>query len=184
MLLAESGRRSERMREPILVKRYAGSRLYDTSKARYVTVEELREWRNRRIAFEVREPDGRGRVRPSAGLTGPREAETNGNAAAPPAANRLRAAARSGQETRETAEIGLFDTGLWVLASSPRSSGSMCRFAARLQQSSSRLCCLLWSAPPRPRAFRLRSVAWFSAARRVGAECARRDRATDVDQDP
>jgi hypothetical protein len=102
----------------------------------------------------------------------------------PTCANRLRAAARSGQETRETAEIGLFDTGLWVLASSPRSSGSMCRSAARLQQSSSRLCCLLWSAPPRPRAFRLRSVAWFSAARRVGAECARRDRATDVDQDP
>ena len=45
------------MREPILVKRYAGSRLYDTSKARYVTVEDLREWRNRRIAFEVREAE-------------------------------------------------------------------------------------------------------------------------------
>jgi hypothetical protein len=37
------------MREPILVKRYAGSRLYDTSKARSVTVEELREWRNQRV---------------------------------------------------------------------------------------------------------------------------------------
>ena len=45
------------MREPILVKRYAGSRLYDTSKARYVTIEELREWRNRGIAFEVREAE-------------------------------------------------------------------------------------------------------------------------------
>ena len=45
------------MQEPILVKRYAGSRLYDTSKARYVTVEELREWRERGIIFEVREAD-------------------------------------------------------------------------------------------------------------------------------
>jgi polyhydroxyalkanoate synthesis regulator protein len=45
------------MREPILVKRYAGSRFYDTSKARYVTIEELREWRNRGIAFEVREAE-------------------------------------------------------------------------------------------------------------------------------
>jgi polyhydroxyalkanoate synthesis regulator protein len=45
------------MREPILVKRYAGSRLYDTSKARYVTIEELREWRYRQIAFEVREAE-------------------------------------------------------------------------------------------------------------------------------
>ena len=45
------------MREPILVKRYAGSRLYDTSKARYVTIEELREWRSRGIALEVREAE-------------------------------------------------------------------------------------------------------------------------------
>jgi polyhydroxyalkanoate synthesis regulator protein len=45
------------MREPILVKRYAGSRLYDTSKARYVNVGEIREWRNRGIAFEVREAE-------------------------------------------------------------------------------------------------------------------------------
>ena len=28
--------------EPILVKRYGGNRLYDTTKARYVTVDELR----------------------------------------------------------------------------------------------------------------------------------------------
>jgi polyhydroxyalkanoate synthesis regulator protein len=41
----------------MLVKRYAGSRLYDMSKARYVTVDELREWRNRGIAFEVREAE-------------------------------------------------------------------------------------------------------------------------------
>jgi polyhydroxyalkanoate synthesis regulator protein len=45
------------MREPILLKRYAGTGLYDTSKARYVTIEELREWRNRGIAFEVREAE-------------------------------------------------------------------------------------------------------------------------------
>ena len=45
------------MREPILVKRYAGSWLYDTSNARYVTIEDLRKWRNRGIAFEVREAE-------------------------------------------------------------------------------------------------------------------------------
>jgi polyhydroxyalkanoate synthesis regulator protein len=45
------------MREPILVKIYAGTRLYDTANARYVTVEELREWRARGIHFEVREAD-------------------------------------------------------------------------------------------------------------------------------
>jgi polyhydroxyalkanoate synthesis regulator protein len=45
------------MRELILVKRYAASRLYDTARARYVTVEDLREWRERGIAFEVREAE-------------------------------------------------------------------------------------------------------------------------------
>ena len=30
---------------------------HNTSKARYVTIEELREWRNRGIAFEVREAE-------------------------------------------------------------------------------------------------------------------------------
>ena len=45
------------MREPILVKRYSRSRLYDTAEARYVTVKELREWRARDIPFEVREAD-------------------------------------------------------------------------------------------------------------------------------
>ena len=43
------------MRQPILVKRYARSRLYDTMNARYVTVEELRQWLGRGIAFEVRD---------------------------------------------------------------------------------------------------------------------------------
>ena len=52
-----SGKADRAMREPILVKRYAGSRLYDTAKARYVTVEELRGWRTRGIHFEVREAE-------------------------------------------------------------------------------------------------------------------------------
>lgn len=43
------------MRKPILIKRYAGSRLYDTTDARYMTVEELRNWRKRGIVFEVRD---------------------------------------------------------------------------------------------------------------------------------
>jgi polyhydroxyalkanoate synthesis regulator protein len=41
--------------EPILVKRYALSRLYDTAGRRYVTVDELREWRARGLAFLVRD---------------------------------------------------------------------------------------------------------------------------------
>ena len=45
------------MREPILVKRYAGSRLYDAVQARYVMVEQLRDWRVRGIAFIVREAE-------------------------------------------------------------------------------------------------------------------------------
>jgi polyhydroxyalkanoate synthesis regulator protein len=49
--------RSETVREPILIKRYAGSRLYDTSKARYVSTDELRDWRERGIAFEVRDAE-------------------------------------------------------------------------------------------------------------------------------
>jgi polyhydroxyalkanoate synthesis regulator protein len=43
--------------QPILVKRYGKSRLYDTSGARYVTLEDLREWTKRGIAFEVRDAD-------------------------------------------------------------------------------------------------------------------------------
>jgi polyhydroxyalkanoate synthesis regulator protein len=40
---------------PILIKRYARSRLYDTTKARYVTVEELRQWRDDGVAFVVKD---------------------------------------------------------------------------------------------------------------------------------
>jgi polyhydroxyalkanoate synthesis regulator protein len=45
------------MREPILVKRYAGSRFYCPGIGRYVTIEELREWHRRGIAVEVRDDD-------------------------------------------------------------------------------------------------------------------------------
>jgi polyhydroxyalkanoate synthesis regulator protein len=45
------------MREPISVKRYAGSRFYDTAHARYVTLDDLREWRERGIAFTVRDAE-------------------------------------------------------------------------------------------------------------------------------
>ncbi len=41
------------MASPILVKRYAGTRLYDTSAGRYVSVEDLRRWRRRGIGFIV-----------------------------------------------------------------------------------------------------------------------------------
>lgn len=38
---------------PILIKRYARSRLYDTSRPRYVTVDELRDWERKGIIFTV-----------------------------------------------------------------------------------------------------------------------------------
>jgi polyhydroxyalkanoate synthesis regulator protein len=41
----------------IVVKRYGGSRLYDTAKARYVTVDELRRWKSSGIPFEVRDAE-------------------------------------------------------------------------------------------------------------------------------
>jgi polyhydroxyalkanoate synthesis regulator protein len=44
------------MQDPILVRRYASLRLYDTFKARYVTVEEPAMARTG-IAFEVREAE-------------------------------------------------------------------------------------------------------------------------------
>jgi polyhydroxyalkanoate synthesis regulator protein len=45
------------MVEPILVKRYAGSRLYDTVGARYITIDQLREWQARGVAFVIRDAD-------------------------------------------------------------------------------------------------------------------------------
>jgi polyhydroxyalkanoate synthesis regulator protein len=41
--------------EPILVKRYARSRLYDTAALRYVTVGDLRDWLTRGVPFVVRD---------------------------------------------------------------------------------------------------------------------------------
>ncbi|HTK14256.1 MAG TPA: polyhydroxyalkanoate synthesis regulator DNA-binding domain-containing protein [Xanthobacteraceae bacterium] len=38
---------------PVLVKRYARARLYDTASARYVSVDELREWKRKGLAFAV-----------------------------------------------------------------------------------------------------------------------------------
>jgi polyhydroxyalkanoate synthesis regulator protein len=47
----------DKTQEAILIKRYARVRLYDTVRPRYVNVEELREWRERGIAFEVRDAE-------------------------------------------------------------------------------------------------------------------------------
>jgi polyhydroxyalkanoate synthesis regulator protein len=41
--------------EPMLVKRYARSRLYDTAALRYVTVGDLRDWLARGMPFVVRD---------------------------------------------------------------------------------------------------------------------------------
>jgi polyhydroxyalkanoate synthesis regulator protein len=43
--------------QPIHIKRYARSRLYDSTKARYVSLDELRNWKARGIAFEVRDAE-------------------------------------------------------------------------------------------------------------------------------
>jgi polyhydroxyalkanoate synthesis regulator protein len=40
---------------PILIKRYARSRLYDVTKARYVSIEELRQWQRKGVSFIVRD---------------------------------------------------------------------------------------------------------------------------------
>jgi polyhydroxyalkanoate synthesis regulator protein len=38
---------------PILVKRYPADRLYDVIRGRYVTLDQLRDWRARHVAFRV-----------------------------------------------------------------------------------------------------------------------------------
>ncbi len=43
--------------QPILVKRYARSRLYDTCTSRYVNLDELRKWKARGIEFVVRDAE-------------------------------------------------------------------------------------------------------------------------------
>jgi len=57
MLTGKLGGRAMRSTEPILVKRYAGSRLYDTAQARYVTLDDLRQWQALGIRFQVREAE-------------------------------------------------------------------------------------------------------------------------------
>jgi polyhydroxyalkanoate synthesis regulator protein len=39
--------------QPILIKCYAGSRLYDPAAARYVTLEQLRRWQAEGVSFAV-----------------------------------------------------------------------------------------------------------------------------------
>jgi polyhydroxyalkanoate synthesis regulator protein len=39
--------------QPVVVKRYARSRLYDATNQNYVTVEQLREWASKGVAFSV-----------------------------------------------------------------------------------------------------------------------------------
>jgi polyhydroxyalkanoate synthesis regulator protein len=39
--------------QPILIKRYAGSRLYDPAAARYVTLEQLRRCQAQGVSFTV-----------------------------------------------------------------------------------------------------------------------------------
>jgi polyhydroxyalkanoate synthesis regulator protein len=40
---------------PVLIKRYARSRLYDAARGRYVTLAELRLWRRKHVAFIVQD---------------------------------------------------------------------------------------------------------------------------------
>ena len=42
---------------PVLIKRYARSRLYDTASGRYVTIDDLRQWRRKRVAFIVQDAE-------------------------------------------------------------------------------------------------------------------------------
>ena len=39
--------------QPVVVKRYARSRLYDATNQNYVTVEQLRGWASKDVAFSV-----------------------------------------------------------------------------------------------------------------------------------
>jgi polyhydroxyalkanoate synthesis regulator protein len=42
---------------PILVRRYARSRLYDTIAGRYLSVDDLRQWLKDGVRFEVRDSE-------------------------------------------------------------------------------------------------------------------------------
>jgi polyhydroxyalkanoate synthesis regulator protein len=43
--------------QPILVKRYGGSRLYDAGNLRYVSVDELRDWAAKGVVFVVQDSE-------------------------------------------------------------------------------------------------------------------------------
>jgi polyhydroxyalkanoate synthesis repressor PhaR len=42
---------------PIVIRRYARSRLYDTVAGRYLTVDDLRQWLKDGVAFQVRDSE-------------------------------------------------------------------------------------------------------------------------------
>jgi polyhydroxyalkanoate synthesis regulator protein len=68
---------------PVLIKRYARSRLYDTARGRYVTLDELRRWRRERVAFVVQDAEMGQDARPlknstSAFVAGRRHADALG----------------------------------------------------------------------------------------------------------
>jgi polyhydroxyalkanoate synthesis regulator protein len=42
---------------PILVRRYARSRLYDTVGSRYLTVDDLRHWQREGVSFHVQDSE-------------------------------------------------------------------------------------------------------------------------------
>jgi polyhydroxyalkanoate synthesis regulator protein len=42
---------------PVLIKRYARSRLYDAARGRYVTLAELPLWRRKHVAFIVQDAE-------------------------------------------------------------------------------------------------------------------------------
>lgn len=52
-----AGRMPPPRTKPILVKRYARSRLYDTASQRYVSLEQLRDWAHRGLAFIVQDAE-------------------------------------------------------------------------------------------------------------------------------
>jgi polyhydroxyalkanoate synthesis regulator protein len=54
----------------ILVKRYAANRLYDTTNRRYVSVEQLREWQGKGVAFSVTEAESGENIALILGLKG------------------------------------------------------------------------------------------------------------------
>jgi polyhydroxyalkanoate synthesis regulator protein len=46
-----------RQTKPLLIKRYARSRLYDAANRRYVSLEQLRDWAAKGVAFGVQDTE-------------------------------------------------------------------------------------------------------------------------------